>query len=332
MAVLFKENLQFEIINSDTDLDGRILKCIIQIEKQISQLTNIYAPTNPKNKQIFYQKLPKFLEKGNNTILAGDFNMIEDIFLDKLGGNTSNTHLTGLNKLTEIKNEHKLVDIWRKTNPSKRHFIYHNADKTIHSRLDRIYISKAIKTKTCKINPISLSDHDSVSVILQISKENPRGPDIGKLNTSTLKQKKFQEIFKNFWNFRQHKKKEYKNHNDWWDAGKLYFKTIAIDYCTRRNKQINKKQQELIHYISQEKSKLNPNIEQINKYQQELNDIENYKNEGTIIRSKEKTILNEEKPTKYFYSKEKQKQTKKHLTRLLDDKGKVLLKNTEILT
>ena len=73
--------------------------------------------------------------------------MIKDIFLDKLGGNTSNTHLVGLNKLAEIKNEHKLVDIWRKTNPSKRHFTYHYSDKTIHSRLDRIYISKVIIKK-----------------------------------------------------------------------------------------------------------------------------------------------------------------------------------------
>ena len=94
-------------------------------------------------------------------------------------------------------------------------------------------------------------------------------------------------------------------------TGKLYFKTVLIDYCTRRNKPTNKKQQELIDHISQEKLKLHPNIEQINKYQQELNDIENYKNEGTIIRSKEKTILNEEKPTKYFSLPEKQKQIKK---------------------
>ena len=89
----------------------------------------------------------------------------------------------------------------------------------------------------------------------------------------------------------------------------MYLKTITIEYCTRRNKQINKKQQELINYISQKKSKINPNLEKINKYQQDLNDTENYKSEGTIIRSKEKIILNDEKPTKYFNSQEKQKET-----------------------
>ena len=53
---------------------------------------------------------------------------------------------------------HKLIEIWRKTNPSQRYFIYHNADNNIHSRLDSIYITKAIKTKKCKIVPNSLSD------------------------------------------------------------------------------------------------------------------------------------------------------------------------------
>ena len=103
----------------------------------------------------------------------------------------------------------------------------------------------------------------------------------------------------------------------------MYLKTIIINFCTRKNKQINKKQQDLIFYITQEKSKLTPNIEKINKYQQELNEIENYKTEGTIIRSKEKVILNEEKPTKYFYTQEKQKQTKKNITTLIDEKGSI---------
>ena len=88
------------------------------------------------------------------------------------------------------------------------------------------------------------------------------------MNTSILKQKQFKEIFEKFWTYWQNKKTEYKNH--WWDAGKLYLKTIKINYCTRRNKNINQKQQQLINNICQEKSKLNPNIEKVNKYQQDL--------------------------------------------------------------
>ena len=127
----------------------------------------------------------------------------------------------------------------------------------------------------------------------------------------STKTQKTKEILQSFWEYWQKKKIEYENHNVWWDTGKMYLKTIIIDFCTRKKKQINKKQRDLIFYITQEKSKLIPNIEKMNKYQQELNEIENYKTEGTIIRSKEKVILNEEKPTKYFYTQEKQNKQKK---------------------
>ena len=131
MAILFKENLTFEIIYSKTDLNGQILKCIIEFEQNLYQLINIYAPTKSTKKQIFYQQLPDFIERGNNTILAGDFNMIENTSLDKLGGNASNTHLIGLDHLTKIKKQHNLIDIWRKHNPFKRTFTYHNHNNRV---------------------------------------------------------------------------------------------------------------------------------------------------------------------------------------------------------
>ena len=131
--------------------------------------------------------------------------MIEVFFLDKLGGNKSSIHVIGLEKITQIKNKHNLVDIWRKIHPFKRLFTYHNPDKTIHTRLDRIYTSKKIKIKTSKIQPF-LSDHDGVSVTFQISEENPRGSGIWKMNTSILQQKQFKEFFKAFGNTGKRKK------------------------------------------------------------------------------------------------------------------------------
>ena len=40
------------------------------------------------------------------------------------------------------------------------------------------------------------------------------------------------------------------------------------------------------------------------------------KTQGTIIRSKEMTIINEGTPNKYFYLQEQQKQAKKHIKQL----------------
>ena len=51
VAIPFKDELHLEIINSEHDSDSRILKCTIELEKQIFQIVNIYAPTNPKDKK-----------------------------------------------------------------------------------------------------------------------------------------------------------------------------------------------------------------------------------------------------------------------------------------
>ena len=44
----------------------------------------------------------------------------------------------------------------------------------------------------------------------------------------------------------------------------------------------------------------------------QLENIRNYKKQGTIIRSKEKLILEQEQPNKFFFEQEKSKQKKKN--------------------
>ena len=66
-------------------------------------------------------------------------------------------------------------------------------------------------------------------------------------------------------------------------------------------KKKKKELQFLQNQILKEKIKISPNQKQINIWQQELEDIENYKTQGTVIRNKEKIVINQEKPNKFFY-------------------------------
>ena len=67
--------------------------------------------------------------------------MVEDVLLDREGGNPNNTHThthtLGLVYLTQTKQTNTLIDIWRKENPNKRLFTFHNYNQSIHSRIDR---------------------------------------------------------------------------------------------------------------------------------------------------------------------------------------------------
>ena len=73
-----------------------------------------------------------------------------------------------------------------------------------------------------------------------------------------------------------------------------------IEYCIKINQKINGKYRNLIKNVNDEKCEPQPDIINTEQHQINLGEIKNYKTQGTIIRSKEKIILNEEKPSKYF--------------------------------
>ena len=53
----------------------------------------------------------------------------------------------------------------------------------------------------------------------------------------------------------------------------MYMKMLATHYCITMQKNIRKKQDELIQFITTEKIKQNPNKHKINNAQQHLEDI-----------------------------------------------------------
>ena len=91
---------------------------------------------------------------------------------------------------------------------------------------------------------------------------------------------------------------------------------ILIRYSTILNQNIKKAQEEATNKILLEKQKEIPNLNKIKELYNQLEDMQNYKKQGTIIRSKEKLILEQEQPSKYFFEQEKSKQKKKTIPNL----------------
>ena len=83
MAILIKPNIRLEIINNSKDDEGKLLTLTFMFKKQIFQVLNIYAPTNPSQRNRFFRNLQNYITNTNNTIIAGDFNMVEDVMLDR---------------------------------------------------------------------------------------------------------------------------------------------------------------------------------------------------------------------------------------------------------
>ena len=107
-----KKDLNINISTILQDKEGRILSLNFSIEKQKYQILNIYAPTRNSEKTKFYKTLKNYIDPKQNLILGGDFIMVEDIILDRKGGNPNITHTLGLEYLTKIKQINNLTDIW----------------------------------------------------------------------------------------------------------------------------------------------------------------------------------------------------------------------------
>ena len=99
-----------------------------------------------------FEQLIKYLSNNADKyiIIAGDFNTILDIDLDKNGG-IKDTHPKCRNLLLEIINEYNLINVWRLQHPDKKQYTWHSSKKPhISSRLDYFLVSSCLNNNTNK--------------------------------------------------------------------------------------------------------------------------------------------------------------------------------------
>ena len=137
LAVLFPKNSNINILKSLTDNEGRMLGANIQKDDTQVQLINIYSPNKPQERPQFFLNISKLFDPKLNIIFGGDFNMVQNVKMDRAGGTPSQTHLSGSKELKNILDEHKLCDIWKTLNINKKEFTWENPSKTIKGRIDK---------------------------------------------------------------------------------------------------------------------------------------------------------------------------------------------------
>ena len=86
VGILFNGKLKYKVLSYYHDVIGRFMMVNISIEDQHFCLMNIYAPTDIKERKEFLNDLDRHLVGRKNFILAGDFNCIEHLKLDKSSG------------------------------------------------------------------------------------------------------------------------------------------------------------------------------------------------------------------------------------------------------
>ena len=244
--------------------------------------------------------------------------MVECLNKDRNDGYTSHTHTQGQVNLQHLKQEFELIDKWRHENDKQRQYTWasRKQNETTKSRLDRFYIQNSIKHIKTEFLYNIWSDHKIVSTMVIPGKQEKRGQNYWKLNTEILQDIQYRIEMTTFINNQKTLKLQYENVIEWWEMTKTYIKMYTKKYCQNINQKRQKEISRVKRDIEHESTQTRINMTNIELLHNELQNLQNEKQKGVQIRSKEKMILNEEKPTKHFYIREQQQQQKKTIQKL----------------
>ena len=121
VAVLLNPTFKGRFINHEIGESGRFLFSEIKIENSIFSVANVYGPNqdDPCFFQEFFQKLITFSAK--DLIIGGDFNLILNDTLDKIGG-PKHKNAQARNSVISHMNILQLKDIFRLKYPLAKSF------------------------------------------------------------------------------------------------------------------------------------------------------------------------------------------------------------------
>ena len=113
----------------------------INLEGKTLQIINFYAPNNHSDRKEFFDSLWPFSFRNIESIVAGNFNCVPDVALDKWGGDDrfGNKAVSQLHSFT---NSLSLEDFNRITHPSGHLFTWFNGPQSVGCWLDPFYTPK----------------------------------------------------------------------------------------------------------------------------------------------------------------------------------------------
>ena len=320
VGILIADQSKIKLLQSMKDQAGRVITIQVKYAKNTYQFQSIYAPTKPEPRPLFFQELGNYLFTDGQIIAGGDFNMVENPEIDRRGGAIYSSHRRGKEDLDEFKTRYSLADIWRERNPQARAYSWSTKDGTdIHSRLDRFYLSnslhKAYLSQYLFINP--WSDHRTLSLTIEIKNPVKRGSGYFKLNTALLEEDEYVDLIREFLMDWIENLPSWSSIQQWWVEAKNRIKAITLDYSYQQARLRKQKMAALTKFLHEENEKLQPNKQYIADTQEKIAALREYIYRGTMVRSRDNTIIDGEKPTRYFYAKERIQKAYSTITELV---------------
>ena len=338
VMIMIKKNAPVVVKSNLSDLQGRLAVVNIMYEERNISIVNLYAP-NKDSPEFFlevFEKISTTGEENKEFIIGGDFNLVLNIDLDKVGGRRE-THEKSAQIIKAFMEDQEIVDIWRFFYPERQGATYYKKNpESIYSRLDFILVSASISgnVTAAEIAPTFMSDHDIPWINITPSENSQRGRGFWRFNTLLLKEKEYIEEIKKLIN---EIKVEKMDGVAKWEWLKHRIKRTSIEYSKMKSKSsINKLliyEKKLKQYneelIALEDDKTNVNIvfdrENILRQKQKIeSDREaeiDKKVQGSVLRARQNWHLYGEKSSAYYFRLENANYKRKNRFKIKTEEG-----------
>ena len=318
VCTILRKTPDIKLIDTVRDTIGRFLLVKVEIKGRVYAICNVYSPNTEKEQIEFFKELELILQEnisgGEILLIGGDFNLIQDLELDRVGGSMRNVWQRSVSLIENIKSYFRLVDIWRTRNPSAKKFTWRRYNPMpVQSRLDFWLIHESLQNSVVENNiiPCVLSDHDHVSLHVR-SRAKKIGPSYWKFNNRLLQDEdyvntlteKYAEWIKEF--------PDSPDKGCLWDWLKFRIREFTVPFskkkkCDREEKRLalENELEKLDNVLSEMAHPDEESIKRKKEIEHELFKIYDFLAEGAIMRSRCTWYEKGEKSTKYFLSLEK---------------------------
>ena len=177
---------------------GQLSKFSYKIDNRQYNLIITYGPSNKDDHKFFSQELFTYemLPATDYNIICGDFNAVQDQYLDCRNYSTHTTPKT-TKVINDAKGDHDLLDPFRERYDVRKTFSWQKFQSDKHSRIDYFLISSNNFPHVATINYKEIShfitDHKQVNMDL-IFNRIKRGRGYYKFNNNLLTDKKYADV------------------------------------------------------------------------------------------------------------------------------------------
>lgn len=351
VMILLRPGLDIEISNTSTDNIGRLILLEATIQDTPFKFCNIYAPNNEENQIQFYQYLKKLLtqkiSKEDKIIIGGDFNVIFNPALDRKANipyQESRKYNQIKSCIRELQLNLETHDVWRIKNPVRTRFTWSRQNPSkIKSRLDYLLTSETLfdSIQEADIIPCLKSDHSAVILKLNNFETPVKGNGHWKLNTSFIHEEDYiRGIIENKIKWTE-EFREIKGDDMKWEMFKYKIRQFSMRYGKEKAHKLKNEEKELVEKLNKletERDSIRNDTDReielenlIAETKHKLNEIDDYKTKGLIMRARVRWYEKGEKSNDYFLRLENRNKVKKNIRKLKRADDSYTIDQSEIL-